>query len=147
MSNEPSPLAVRLYAAMNEVSHERAVGYFKMYNGLTWGWTRLEAEAQRAIDEARKEGWQPIETAPRGVKVIAGYYNVLGNWRTILACYYPRGFLEWDETSYGSDDEDGYAPEGWYEESESHGENLRPPECELVFWMPLPKPPNPRDAR
>src|SRR3990167_5175226 len=53
------------------------------------------------------EGWMPIGTAPKGIKVLAAYKNELGNWRRIIARYYRPGTLE-----AGDDDdragEDGY---------------------------------------
>ena len=93
--------------------------------------------AQRPV-----EGWQPIETAPKGRKVLAGYFNKLGNWRTVMACYYLPQTLEapddiFDETS------DGYAPEGWYEESESQ-ESILPTDEPPTHWMPLPAAPSQR---
>ena len=81
--------------------------------------------------------WQPIETAPKGQKLIAGFFNVAGYWRTIIAKYYPQNTLEWHE-DFDPDDESEYAPEGWYEESETH-ENILP--CSPTHWMPLPSPP------
>lgn len=78
--------------------------------------------------------WQPIETAPRGRKVIAGYFNPLGNWRSVMARFYAERTLP---ASDDSDDE--FAPPGWYEESETHDEILRM--AEPSHWMPLPKPP------
>ena len=83
--------------------------------------------------------WQPIKTAPKGPKLIAGYFNGAGNWRTILARYYLPGTLE-QEDGDGDTDENGYAPEGWYEESESH-ETLLPTYEPPTHWMPLPEPP------
>lgn len=79
--------------------------------------------------------WQPIDTAPRGRKIIVGYRNELGLWRTILACYYEVGTLECGEEQ----DEDGFAPEGWYEESETSDTIFR---CSVpISWQPLPEPP------
>lgn len=82
--------------------------------------------------------WQPIESAPKGVKVLGGYWNVLGKWRTITARYYHAGTLE-TSADYDFVEHDGYAPEGWYEESETHDDIMQ---CEaLTHWQPLPAPP------
>ena len=85
------------------------------------------------------DGWMPISSAPKGRKVIAGYHNRLGNWRTIIACYYPAGTLE-KEDKFGDIDDDGYASEGWYEEAESQ-EVIRQTEEMPTHWQPLPTPP------
>ncbi len=94
----------------------------------------LKASPAAAIPVALTAAdWREIDTAPRGRKVLAGYRNALGNWRTITARYYPAGTLPNDDW----DGEDDYAPEGWYEESETHETLLRtyePP----THWMPLP---------
>lgn len=85
-------------------------------------------------------GWRPIESAPKNCKVIAGYRNALGNWRSIMACYYEAGTLEAAESLDDElIDENGYAPEGWYEESETHDDIL--PCATPSAWMPLPTPP------
>lgn len=86
------------------------------------------------------EGWRPIETAPKGVKIIAGYRNELGNWRTILAAYYPTGTLP---ASDYSDTDDEWATEGWYEEGEASAycENLQLTERIPTHWKPLATPP------
>lgn len=76
--------------------------------------------------------WQPIETAPKGVKVLAGFRNSHGHWRTILATYYVEGSLDWE------DGEGDYAPEGWYEETETH-DTILP--CAPTHWQSLPEPP------
>jgi hypothetical protein len=81
--------------------------------------------------------WQPIETAPQALKLLVAYLNRLGNWRIVIARYYKPGTLTCD----GDDaDEDGYAPEGWYEESESHEYILRTDEPP-THWMRLPTAP------
>lgn len=82
--------------------------------------------------------WRPISSAPKGTKVIAGYHNSLGHWRTITARYYLPGTLDCETEEA---DADGYAPEGWYEESESH-ETLLLSDEPPTHWMPLPGPPS-----
>ena len=79
--------------------------------------------------------WQPIETAPPGRKVLAGYWNKLGNWRTITARYFPADTLDSEHT------ESGFADEGWYEESETY-EEILPTDCEPTHWQPLPAAPD-----
>lgn len=79
------------------------------------------------------DGWRTIETAPKGKKVVAGYRNRLGNWRSIMARYYLPNSLD----NHDIDSEDEYAPEGWYEESETH-ETILPTEHQPTHWRPLP---------
>lgn len=88
------------------------------------------------------DNWQPIETAPEGGKIIAGYFNHGGKWRSFMARYYKAGTLEslnWFDES----DESGYAPAGWYEESETH-EELLP--ISPTHWQPLPAAPTSVEA-
>lgn len=90
---------------------------------------------QNAVAEER--GWQPIETSPKNTKVIAGYFNAANRWRSIMATYYAAGTLDAGD-SCDDPDADGYAPEGWYEESESYDE-LMP--AKPTHWRPMPEPP------
>lgn len=83
--------------------------------------------------------WLPIESAPKGQKVFAGYFNALGKWRTVMARYYESDTLEWHDQSpnYG----EGFAPEGWYEESETH-EDILPLDPEPTHFRYLFAPPS-----
>lgn len=100
----------------------------------------LTDKALSPPSDGGRGGWQPIETAPRGQKLIAGYWNACGKWRTVMACYYlPNTLPSTDD--WAADDE--WAPEGWYEEGEAYCEDMRPLEHPPVLWMPLPEPPSP----
>ena len=77
--------------------------------------------------------WQPIETAPKGVKILAGYFNKLGKWRTITARYCTSDYFD---EYYGEHE----PVDGWYEESETQEVILltdEPP----THWQSLPEPP------
>ena len=95
---------------------------------------------------------QPVPLSERlpepNVKVLAHYFNALGNGRTICAIWVPAksrsdegdldadDFLEYDEES------DKYHwPEGWYEAIENWDELgwAKVYEGEIVYWQPLPK--------
>lgn len=91
----------------------------------------LSTASPRTLRAAQGDGvagWQPIETAPKNRKLIVGYFNPLGKWRTILATYFTEGTLESDT------DDSGFAPEGWYEATEAY-EYLMPVEHEPERWM------------
>ncbi len=83
--------------------------------------------------------WQPIATAPKGRKVLAGYWNKLKKWRTVTARYYLPQTLQMEDDRDDLDD-DGYAPEGWYEESETQ-DGILPTDEPPTHWMPLPAEP------
>jgi len=96
-------------------------------------------DAATALEAMEAGGWLPISEAPKGRKVLAGYKNKLGNWRTVTARYYlPQTLLLEDDRD--DLDDDGYAPEGWYEESETQEVILRIEEPPTHF-QPLPTPP------
>ena len=91
-------------------------------------------------------GWQPIETAPKGKKVIV-YSHATGSAyaHVMVARYWPRhtlavaeGYEEEDWVDLGPEGE-AFMPADWYEETmgEEHAAvNLKP-----THWMPLPSPP------
>ena len=78
--------------------------------------------------------WRDIATAPKGRKLLVGYHNPAGKWRTIMATYFEDGTLESDTT------DSGWATAGWYEATEAY-EYLMPVEIEPELWQPLPPPP------
>jgi hypothetical protein len=104
--------------------------------GLYVRWSDYDALAAQMAGLRAEHAWRPIETAPKGRKLIVGYYNRLGNWRSVMGCYYLPGTLDQDDP----DSDDEYAPEGWYEESDSL-EQIARTESEPTHWLPLPAPP------
>ena len=90
-------------------------------------------------DPCAASGWKPIESAPQGVKVLAGYWNRAGKWRTVTARYYLPQTLElYDDRE--DPEGDGYAPEGWYEECETQ-DDIKPIEEPPILWQYLPAAP------
>jgi hypothetical protein len=79
--------------------------------------------------------WQPIETAPKNKKVLVAYKNALGNWRRVMATFYPAGTLELAEDADETDD--GMAPQGWYEECETF-EWIKFTDELPTLWHPIP---------
>lgn len=95
------------------------------------------ALAERILAALGGEGWQSIETAPKNRKMLVAYRNPLGNWRIVTACYHTR--LPWSEDD-GWDSESEFAPEAWYEESDSQ-DSILPTASAPTHWQPLPAPP------
>jgi len=103
---------------------------------------QMRAYAELAIASVKREPqWLPIESAPKGQKLIVGYFNKLGNWRTIIARYYLTGTLAAsDDADEDQCDEEGYAKEGWYEESETHEFIMQTDEEPLYYMLLTPAP-------
>lgn len=81
-------------------------------------------------------GWQPIETAPKRTRVIVGYHNSQGKWRTAMATY----FTEDDIADWENDD----CSPGWYERSYAHeaeNEYVYALEAGPRCWQSLPPEP------
>lgn len=105
---------------------------------------QLEEAITQALQSAYEAGqpkWAPIETAPKGRKVLVCGRNSLDKHRTMLARCVERFTEEDYSDSEGMDyceEKDIYfIPEGWWEESEE-GEECYPISITLTHYMPLP---------
>jgi len=90
--------------------------------------------AQPVAQSGAPEGWQPIETAPKGRTILLGYFNPLGKWRTLRGTWITQDEID-DEWESGSD-----FLEGWYETSVEADDV---PSCwptSPTHWQPLPAP-------
>ena len=81
-----------------------------------------------------------------GIKVLAHYFNALGNGRTICAIWVPAKTQsdsdgEDDFTKYDEETDKFYWPEGWYEQIENCEDFgwVRVYEGEVIYWQALPK--------
>ena len=84
---------------------------------------------------AAREGWQPIETAPKDWILLLGYFNESGKWRTVRGEWFCQEEIDdqWEFPENGRP--------GWYETCVNADD---PPNCwpiEPTHWMPLPTPP------
>ena len=105
----------------------------------------LAAEVEPSADEGAAVAvaeWLPEPN----VKVLAHYFNDLGNGRTICAIWVPAKTRsdsdgEDDFTEYDEETDKFYWPEGWYEQIENWEDLgwVRVYEGEVVCWQPLPK--------
>ena len=93
---------------------------------------------------------QPIPVSERlpepETKVLAHYFNDLGNGRTICAIWVPAkthcdSTGDDDFTEYDEDEDKFYWPEGWYEAIENWDDFgwVKVNEGEVVYWQPLPQ--------
>jgi hypothetical protein len=117
------------------------------------GRLRKEIEAfLRTPSETTGDGW--IACSDRmpthGLKVMAYFRNKLGKGRTVFANHIEKFKERADNYEIDPDtpddwfdtDESGesYIPEGWYENSETHEQELAITD-EILFWRPLLSPP------
>jgi len=80
------------------------------------------------------QGWQSIETAPIGNKIILGNFNPLKKWRSYMGWYVSQEEIEesWENCD---------CPEGWYEHAENSDDDINMFSANPTHWMPLPQPP------
>lgn len=111
--------------------------------------------AAKALDRALSgekagpaDGWQPIETAPKGKPVLVHYTNELGKGRTIKA-YYVERFTEEsspdsENDEYNEADDTYYTLPGWYEMIDNWDEYSSVfVHHDPIHWMPIPASPTP----
>jgi hypothetical protein len=119
---------------MSQIIDDRNVRIKALQEGNKLSLERGERITALTAEVEALRQWRPIDTAPKGKKIIVGYRNRLGNWRSVIGRYYTP------ETLISDDEESGFAEEGWYEESESQETILftdEPP----THWLPLPADP------
>lgn len=94
-----------------------------------------------AVARVEAMQWRPIESAPKMRKIIVRYKNELSKNRCVMACYYLANALEmsddYQDVGEWEGAEDGYAPEGWYEEVDHEGD-IYHLGGDPIEWMPLP---------
>ena len=132
----------------------QTTGTVECMNGGVWRSIPEVAQAEivrlRAALEA--EQWRPIETAPKGKKLIV-YGEVPGRRHcyTMMARYWDRHTLDvpdgYEDEDWVDLDDDGtpYMPADWYEEVE--GDDAPPTNLRPTHWRPLPLPPFPQEVK
>lgn len=115
-----------------------ATGWYGDDEAMFAAWNRRT----RRPAASTMEGWQTMDSAPKNRKVLVAYRSPLGNWRIVTACYCTQ--LPWSDDEQELHDEE-YAPEGWYEESDSH-EVILPTSSPPEYWQPLPAAPIPPEV-
>ena len=154
MEQQAEPVAIAFRSGTKQFGYATIIRKLPAHKNLPLGDTPLYAApimspaSTDSQDVSQKGGgsdtsevgdaWQPIATAPKGRKLIVGYPNKLGNWRTVMACYYEEGTLPMADDYQG--DEEWAAP-GWYEECESNDQEIFACDEEPTHWQPLPPPP------
>ena len=117
-----------------------------------FGCDSLQMVVDRAADLLQHQHPQPVAVSERlpepSVKVLAHYFNALGNGRTICAIWVPvksrsdEGDLDADDfLEYDEENDKYYWPEGWYEAIENWEELgwAKVYEGEITHWQPLPQ--------
>ena len=81
--------------------------------------SEVKLSAVPAQELVKQESWLPIETAPKGKKIIVKYKNACEKDRTVFAKYIERfteeSTYESDCDEYNDNDDTHYLKEGWVE--------------------------------
>lgn len=113
-----------------------------------------QGQCERQADEltrlrtllSSEQGWRTIDddAAKRG-RVLVGFYNAAGKWRTIKAEFIRKHTVEteneWGEAEDVDENGTAYVPEGWYECVEAEDVPVERLGLAPTHWMPLPSPP------
>ncbi|WP_079218896.1 DUF551 domain-containing protein [Herbaspirillum robiniae] len=115
-----------------------------------------DIRALQSSPAPKQDGWQPIETAPKGKACLIFYRNTFGLARTIKAKFVAKHTVEadeeWPEDACDLDPltETAYLPEDWYEMMDNHGdyayvrlESAHNP----THWQPLPPAPQSPESK
>lgn len=115
------------------------------------GWFDSYFAARAALAEPLPPRAVPVsERLPEpNTKVLAHYFNDLGNGRTICAIWVPAkswsddiddNYNNSDHLEYDETDDCYYWPEGWYETIENWDElgYVKVNEGDVIYWQPLP---------
>lgn len=109
--------------------------------------TRLRRAADLLEQLSPPQPVSVIDRLPKPeTKVLAHYFNDLGNGRTICAIWVPAKTRcdstgDDDFTEYDEDEDKFYWPEGWYEAIENWDDFgwVKVNEGEVMYWQPLPQ--------
>ena len=108
-------------------------------------------EAERSPKQFEFGKWYPIETAPKGRKVLVSIFRAHSGRHTFCARYWkaytleaPAGFDDTDGFEHDGDD-DYFFPAGWYEEIDA--EDATANEIYPTHWMPLPPSPTASEGK
>lgn len=152
---EPTPPAVTISALLHPAYEpgDGSADCAQMVNGQWWhpcfGCDSLEI----VLDNLLAVPPRPVPVSERlpepNTKVLAHYFNDLGNGRTICAIWVPAkswsddiddNYNNSDHLEYDETDDCYYWPEGWYETIENWDElgYVKVNEGDVIYWQPLP---------
>jgi hypothetical protein len=130
-----------------EVRHAQSVGsswYTKGDSGLYQQVRMWLDKGSKSLTTLRENQgcavvtWQQIETAPKNKTILLGFFNYLGNWRSVHGAWLDELYDEFEEIREGV--------EGWYETSVTADDIPNVWSIIPTHWMPLPTPPEKKET-
>lgn len=133
MRDDLIDLAAKLRTACNGVAAGAAIGNEELLVEAISRLFKAAREAADALEAAREDGWQPIETAPKDGTTVIGFW-----------CGSRGAIGVVNGTNYGIT---AFNPDRgeWYNASEA--DNVYDEWARPDFWRPLPAPPAIDQAR